>query len=111
LLNVVSSIFLILKTGMSSAYDSNPAVLVITQNDGLNERRSEIIYPARDNIRLERKIILENVKESQIHHQNLINEHTKSNSDTARRENIKREFFEKKNKKNNKNKKLRHKKK
>jgi predicted MPP superfamily phosphohydrolase len=87
---------LLLDTGMSIAYDANPAILVVRHRKDEEVEvhvQSEIIYPARDNVRLERRVTLENIEETRLHHEELMEEHRLSLSDRARRDQLKRDFL------------------
>ena len=92
----------LLDTGMSSAYDGNPAVMIIKNDDVEKEkevifrrRRREtiVIYPKKKDIRSERSVILENVAETKVVHEEMLEEYRSSQSDSARRNQIKKKFL------------------
>jgi len=109
----------LLDTGMSSAYDGNPAVMIIknyddekgneflkrdgttgidsssvdSKKESRRERETIIIYPEKKDIRSERMVILEKVAETKVLHEEMLEEHRLSQSDSARRNQIKKNFF------------------
>jgi hypothetical protein len=84
---------LLLDTGMSQAYDSNPAALVV-HFDSDSTSTSEIIYPAINHIRKEKRVHLHDLKAVKLHHEILVEEHRLStDSDQLRRQKMKRDFI------------------
>jgi hypothetical protein len=90
---------LLLDTGMSQAYDSNPAALIVRQTED-GGQSSEIVYPAVPQVREEKRIFLEDIEQVKVHHEELIEAHRVAQSDQSRREQIKRDFILHKKQKN-----------
>ena len=90
---------LLLDTGMSQAYDSNPAALIVRQTEG-GGQSSEIVYPALPQVREEKRIFLADIEQVKVHHEQLIEAHRVAQSDQSRREQIKRDFILHKKQKN-----------